>query len=1158
VSFLRSLRTALAGPVALLGLVLGACSVDTVPSSLRATPAGTGPMVVFDLLAQPLPDIPTPNDIATIADPTSRTGRRLNASLIAPTRLEQAAREQFDEMEGWGTFAPITVRFAPEAGTPLGQAALDLVDLQARMDDGWDPSNDPVYLVNLTTGVPVLLDAGGGDFPVTVLDPTLYFPNDPRASAQNLLYETANEAVGPCADGVYRPRCDTDFDGVLDRPNTLGPGAIDGVDNLMTWYERQTDTLILQPMLPLQEKTEYAVVLTDRLRAPDGQPVRSPFAGINHVSQTASVAKLQGVLGDPTRTRYFGDLAGTGFSHVAFAWTFTTQPVQEDLLLLRNGLYGQGPFASFASEFPTSSLQAFNEVGTTVDPTDEPPGWQSSALCASALKTPYIVHWADVKSAIQPAIPFLFPLSTTQLDAFMKGFDDYVDYLVIGTYDSPYLLGDPASTNPDLHFNVSFQTGQGDVRHVPIPWVAIIPKTTQEHKPPFPVAYWRHGTTLFDLEIAVHAGIYARQGIALVSMDMPGHGLVLSPGDQTLLGALLKGVCFGPTATAMTTGRAIDLNGDGTPDSGGLIWSSHLLHTRDGMRQGVLDGLQLNRIFKSWDGKAKSGQDYNGNGDSTDDLAGDFNGDGVVDFGGPDVPYSSSGGSLGGLVAEIHGAIDPTFNAGTAPVSGGGGFIDIAVRSKLTPDPVMEEVIGPLIVAVPASSRPPAATGPVTRCTGQQRSVRWVVDDLLSSEEVEIACLDPSELSSNMTVVVDDYSSLTTRCARTLPGGAFRVPVPTTIGDRIHIAVYAGADVVDSYGTCNVQGSPPLVRAIDTWEQPAAVFTEVADPNDTCEAAGGSGNACQQFGSTFYPVGTQLVAPQEGLGYFRQSPDFRKLMNLAQAALDPADPVNFARLYMLAPPPDWNGQPTGPRPILDVHTVGDYLVPTATGMTFSRAAGLLPFLAPSAADTLPEYADWASPAALFQAWGGRSPDRVMIDSYETEGLSRLERTPLPAGCGVNYVSPTTAACDSPPADDAATCAQTLFDGDYLGESTQSIGQPHLLPPMRLARLAGMRASGSGQLDAVWAPRIQGAPFSPDGSWTAGPAVSGMINAYLEPLGDHDWGFGDACQAWDGVSYMDELLARYFTTRGQDLYYLTHASSHECLATQSCPFLPPPP
>ena len=107
-----------------------------------------------------------------------------------------------------------------------------------------------------------------------------------------------------------------------------------------------------------------------------------------------------------------------------------------------------------------------------------------------------------------------------------------------------------------------------------------------------------------------------------------------------------------------------------------------------------------------------------------------------------------------------------------------------------------------------------------------------------------------------------------------------------------------------------------------------------------------------------------LVAPQEGLGYFRQSPDFRKLMNLAQAALDPADPINFAKLFLLAPPLDMNGNPMPPRPVLDVHTVGDFLVPTATGMAFSRAAGLLPFLSPTAGDTMPDYAGLGDASGL--------------------------------------------------------------------------------------------------------------------------------------------------------------------------------------------------
>lgn len=1131
--------------------VLAACAIDTVPAGLRATPPGDGPVVVFDLSARPLPDIPAPNDVATFADPSSRTGRRIDASLVAPTRIERAAREQFDEMEGWGTFAPVTVRFRRGPHVPSTQPAIDVDDVRLRMSgDGFDTSNDPIYLVNLTTGVPMLLDVGSGAFPMTVVDPHKYFPNDPRVREQNLMIETAQEGSG-LTQVDYRPDLDEDFDGVLDHPDVLGAAKrYAGIDDLMTWYERETDTLILQPMLPLDEKTEYAVVVTDRLHGPDGQPARSPLPFVHHPQQRAGVAKLQSILGDGSaRKNYYGDLAGSGLDHVAFAWTFTTQPVQEDMMLLRDGIYGKGPFARFASDFPPSATRVSSTVGKTPNLADEPPGWQDDPKCAPLLKTPYVVHWSDAKDSLGAFLGALFPLSKAQLDMFEQSLSN-VDYIVVGTIDVPYLVGDPQSPDVDLHFHVNFQTGDGDVRRDRVPFAIAIPKATAEHKPPFPVAYWRHGTGIHKAEMLVHAGNYAKQGIALASMDAPGHGLVLDRGQNILLTALLKGACLGPFATGLASGRAIDLNGDGTPDSGGLVWSAHLLHTRDGMRQSVLEGVAMTRVLKGFDGSAKSGQDFNGDGDPNDDLAGDFNGDGVVDVGGPSNHYFSSGGSFGGLVAQIHGAIDPSITA-SAPVSGGGGFVPIAVRSNLTPEPVLGQVMGPLVVAVPASARPPSPAGPATQCYSADLSVRWVVDDLLSSKEIEIACLRPGELRPAMTVVVSNISTAEKRCARTRDvDGGFRVPVPASVGDKVDIQVYGAADVVDSYATCDVIDGSSAGRHITTWEQPATAFTPVADDSITCD----SDTGCQQFRETFYPIGSPLVAPQEGLGLNRQSPPFRKLMNLAQAALDPADPINFAKLYMLAPPRDWDNDQMPPRPIVDVHTVGDNLVPTATGMAFSRAAGALPFLPPAAAQSMPEYADWATPQPLWDAWG-KSPMQVMVDTYEMEGLSRLARTPLPPACGVNYVTPTTADCNSPPPNDADTCARVLSDGDFLGESMQKIGQPHPDPPLRLARLAGVRVASPAQLAAAWAPRIVGKPFAPDdGAWSADAPLVGMINAYLQPLGQHDWAFGDPCQAWDGTTYMDSLLVRFFATGGKDLYYLSHPASHECLATQTCSFL----
>src|SRR5512142_50169 len=81
-----------------------ACDVDTAPGGARRTPDGDGPRVVFDLTRRPLPEIPQPNDIDTFPDPSSRTGRRINVSLVSPTRLESQARADFGSLEGWGTF----------------------------------------------------------------------------------------------------------------------------------------------------------------------------------------------------------------------------------------------------------------------------------------------------------------------------------------------------------------------------------------------------------------------------------------------------------------------------------------------------------------------------------------------------------------------------------------------------------------------------------------------------------------------------------------------------------------------------------------------------------------------------------------------------------------------------------------------------------------------------------------------------------------------------------------------------------------------------------------------------------------------------------------------------------------------------------------------
>src|SRR5262249_47717813 len=151
-----------------------------------------------------------------------------------------------------------------------------------------------------------------------------------------------------------------------------------------------------------------------------------------------------------------------------------------------------------------------------------------------------------------------------------------------------------------------------------------------------------------------------------VGINAAFHGLYI--GDtfaQNLAATLLANACVAPFYDAITQSRARDLNGDGVPDSGGDFWTSYLFHTRDGVRQSVLDTVQLVRILRAfgtsqgrmlcrndqtgWQNPATKPCDVTGAGKQT--VAGDFDGDGVPDVGGPTAAFSSWGESLGGILS---------------------------------------------------------------------------------------------------------------------------------------------------------------------------------------------------------------------------------------------------------------------------------------------------------------------------------------------------------------------------------------------------------------------------------------------------------------------------------------------------------------------------
>lgn len=623
--------------LSLLVCVLSSCDGGGLPEGLGRTPEGEGPRVVWDLDAEPLPEIPLPNDVATWPDPTSPTGRRINASLIAPSSMERRLRQEFDRLDGWGTFAPLSVRF---------DAPLDLASLVARQGRGLfttaDFARHAVYLIDLETGVPVPLDVGSRRFPLVVASPDGYYENDPRGGENNLLYETVDEDLDD--DGALDPGEDTDFDGVLDAPNTLSgrSSATDpreAVDELVSFYERETDTLVLRPLIPLEENHVYAVVLTDRLVGADGEPVRSPFEQVHHLSQTDTLARLPAIFAD--KPHLYGDLGERGFGGVAFAWTFTTQSTRADLVALREGLYGRGPFARLAEEFPARLIPAPLRGGSRADPCEPGPAI-------------YTMTPAELRAALSelPVDGLGFPAA--QLDAVLATLERSVSHMAFGFFESPYLLGDPDNERVDDTWQIDRLTGEARVERDLVPMFLIIPKETATHRQPFATTLYAHGYGSLNLEAIAFAGLVANHGVATVSIDAQGHGIPLGDDLRGLLDAVLGRSCLGPFGRALAIDRAHDLNDDGTADSAGLFFSAYMFHTRDALRQTSLDWMQALRILRSWDGHpdfpdgrpwepgeieprgrgAPLAFDGDVDGDGTTDRAGDFDGDGTPDLGG--------------------------------------------------------------------------------------------------------------------------------------------------------------------------------------------------------------------------------------------------------------------------------------------------------------------------------------------------------------------------------------------------------------------------------------------------------------------------------------------------------------------------------------------
>lgn len=853
-------------------LTLLACAPG--PEGLRRTPPGEGPLVRVDWDAKPLADIPFPNDLATRPDPSSPTGLRLNLPTASATAREEAVRRQVDTLDGFGVYAPISVAF---------EAPLDLADLATRhKDDGrlgrTRLDDDAVLLIDVDPDSPhfgeaVELDLGEGRYPMDATRGNRYFPNDPRADQPSLVFDTVDEDTN--GNGVLDWGEDTDNDGILDVPNVFPEGGDPRAD-LLGWYEKPSNTLILRPVVPLEEGTTYAVVLTDRLVGEDGSPVRSPWAWINHTRQTDALLPLEDILPE----------YGLSLEHVGFAWTFTTGTPTGDLVAIQRGLSGEGPLAAMASAYPASIYESL-PLHTLPD---APPDNLPAIKLADAL--------ADVGL-----------IDGSGADLVLGYYRDFADVVVGGHFRSPYLLADrDGDSDADEAFEVDRQKGTWVAEERSIAFTCVIPKGRQG---PAPVAMYGHGYGSSRVEFLGFAWAFARMGIAACAFDAPGHGLDISPDELELVRTLLRAQHLEPFLDHLDDDRARDLDNDGRVESGGDQWSADAFHTRDMVRQNAVDWMQFDRALRA------CGTGSMLRPDGTNAVSCDWDGDGSPDIGGPDVPITLVGGSLGGINVGVAAPVIPDI-AAAVPIVPGGGLLDVAMRTEI--GGAVEAMVGRLLT--PMFLGYPDGKGGLV--------LTQLVNSVTDMVEVPVAHL-PSYPAGGR-VILENLDNGEVREGLVPVDGRLRIAVPADGADVWEKARLAG---IPAEGA--VEGGPAYSVPDNAGLGDHLVLRfETADGQPVATVDHFEGDVIVE--GVTYLAGSPLVATSGGYGHIRGTPTMRRVAMALGLVLEPGDPIAYARHYVEEPFEELGGKPTN---VFIMPTPGDSIVSINTGIALARAAGYL-------------------------------------------------------------------------------------------------------------------------------------------------------------------------------------------------------------------------
>ncbi len=324
---------------------------------------------------------------------------------------------------------------------------------------------------------------------------------------------------------------------------------------------------------------------------------------------------------------------------------------------------------------------------------------ESAAESAGVNRDDIVLSWTATTQAVTPVLSVVHstlsatsstiaPTGLTTADVLPPGASPGIADLFIGVVELPYFLGVPTAENPTAPVNEFWQAAPGN--YVPpfdelgldptstnvtvanplpvetdrqtVPILVTVPNQfSGQVRPPggWPVVIFQHGITGDRAQALALADTMASIGFAVVSMDLPLHGITqtnpLDPG-QPLAALYVGNTPFAPIANERTFDLDLQDNQTGAPGPDGEIDPSgtffinlqSLLTSRDNNRQGNVDlsTLALNIPFM------------------------DISGDGLPDFDGSNINFV--GLSLGAMIATPFLAVEPTVSNALLSVPGGG------------------------------------------------------------------------------------------------------------------------------------------------------------------------------------------------------------------------------------------------------------------------------------------------------------------------------------------------------------------------------------------------------------------------------------------------------------------------------------------------------